>query len=106
MRSFFNFCAIFFRCSLRSIDKINRGCAEYGQEIPSYETKGNEFKVIFKNTFYIENVQTTIKHKKNVGVNVGVKKTEQAIITLIAENPYITQEEMKIKIGVELRTIE
>jgi ATP-dependent DNA helicase RecG len=47
----------------RGIDKINRGCVEYGQEILSYETRGNEFKITFKNTFYIKTSKQLINNR-------------------------------------------
>ena len=43
---------------------------------------------------------------KNVGLNVGLNKTEKKVIELLIENPGSTSIELAEKIGVTKRTIE
>ena len=43
---------------------------------------------------------------KNVGLNVGLNKTEKKVIELLTENPNLTSIELSKKIGVTKRTIE
>ena len=43
---------------------------------------------------------------KNVGLNVGLNKTEKKVIELLIENPSLTSIELSEKIGVTKRTIE
>ena len=43
---------------------------------------------------------------KNVGLNVGLNKTEKKVIELLKENPNLTSIELSEKIGVTKRTIE
>lgn len=42
---------------------------------------------------------------KNVGLNVGLNKTEKKVIELLIENPILTSIELSEKIGVTKRTI-
>ena len=42
----------------------------------------------------------------NVGLNVGLNKTEKKVIELLIENPSATSIELVEKIGVTKRTIE
>ena len=44
--------------------------------------------------------------KKNVGTNVGINKTEKAVLGILISNPEKTAEEMAIEVGVTKRTIE
>ena len=43
---------------------------------------------------------------KNVGLNVGLNKTEKKVIEFLTENPRLTSIELSEKIGVTKRTIE
>ena len=43
---------------------------------------------------------------KNVGLNVGLNKTEKKVIELLIENPNVTSTELAEKVGVTKRTIE
>lgn len=43
---------------------------------------------------------------KNVGLNVGLNKTEKKVIELLIENPSYNSEDLAEKIGVTKRTIE
>lgn len=43
---------------------------------------------------------------KNVGLNVGLNKTEKRVIELLIENPKLTSIELSEKTGVTKRTIE
>ena len=42
----------------------------------------------------------------NVGLNVGLNKTEKAVLGLLLETPDKTAEEMASEVGVTKRTIE
>ena len=42
----------------------------------------------------------------NVGTNVGINKTEKAVLGLLISNPEMTAEEIAIEVGVTKRTIE
>lgn len=42
---------------------------------------------------------------KNVGLNIGLNKTEKKVIELLIENPILTSIELSEKIGVTKRTI-
>ena len=44
--------------------------------------------------------------KKNVGINVGINKTEKAVLGILISNPEKTAEEMAVEVGVTKRTIE
>lgn len=70
-----------------------------------------------KGVFEIENnyIRCTIPFKKevinqmenkNVGLNVGLNKTEKKVIELLIENPNVTSTELAEKVGVTKRTIE
>ena len=43
---------------------------------------------------------------KNVGLNVGLNKTEKAVLSLLIENADRTAEELASEVGVIKRTIE
>ena len=43
---------------------------------------------------------------KSVGINVGINKTEKAVLGLLISNPEMTAEEIAIEVGVTKRTIE
>ena len=43
---------------------------------------------------------------KNVGINVGINKTEKAVLSILIRNPEKTAEEMATEVGVTKRTIE
>ncbi len=42
----------------------------------------------------------------NVGLNVGLNKTEKKVVSLLIENPAYTSEELAEEIGLTKRTIE
>lgn len=42
----------------------------------------------------------------NVGLNVGLNKTEKKVIEFLIENPSFTSDDLAEKIGVTKRTIE
>lgn len=44
--------------------------------------------------------------RQNVGLNVGLKKTEQKVIDLLLANPSATSDDLAAKIGVTKRTVE
>ena len=44
--------------------------------------------------------------KKNVGINVGINKTEKAVLGILIGNPEKTAEEIAVEVGVTKRTIE
>lgn len=44
--------------------------------------------------------------KKNVGINVGINKTEKAVLGILISDPKKTAEEMAVEVGVTKRTIE
>ena len=44
--------------------------------------------------------------KKNVGINVGINKTEKAVLGILISDPKTTAEEMAVEVGVTKRTIE
>ena len=44
--------------------------------------------------------------KRNVGINVGINKTEKAVIGILISDPKKTAEEMAVEVGVTKRTIE
>ncbi len=43
---------------------------------------------------------------KNVGINVGLKKTEKRVLAMLIEHPSITSVVLAERIGVTKRTIE
>lgn len=43
---------------------------------------------------------------KNVGLNVGLNKTEKKVVSLLIEDSEYTSDELAAKIGVTKRTIE
>jgi len=43
---------------------------------------------------------------QSVGINVGINKTEKAVLGLLISNPEMTAEEIAIEVGVTKRTIE
>lgn len=44
--------------------------------------------------------------KKNVGTNVGINKTEKAVLGVLIRSPEMTAEEIALEVGVTKRTIE
>ena len=42
----------------------------------------------------------------NVGTNVGINKTEKAVLGILISNPQKTADEMAVEVGVTKRTIE
>ena len=44
--------------------------------------------------------------KKNVCINVGINKTEKAVLGILISNPEKTAEEIAVEVGVTKRTIE
>ncbi len=44
--------------------------------------------------------------RKNVGINVGINKTEKAVLGILIRNPEMTAEEIALEVGVTKRTIE
>ena len=44
--------------------------------------------------------------KKNVGINVGINKTEKSVFSLLISNSEITADEMATELGGTKRTIE
>ena len=43
---------------------------------------------------------------ENVGLNVGLNKTEKKVVSLLVKNPKYTSDELAAEIGVTKRTIE
>ena len=90
---------------------LNMGLIEHtGQGIPTIVEKYG------KDVFEIESnyIRCTIPFEqevidqidnKNVGLNVGLNKTEKKVIELLIENPILTSIELSEKIGVTKRTI-
>jgi len=91
---------------------LNMGLTEHtGHGIPTIVEKYG------KGVFEIENnyIRCTIPFEeqvinqmenKNVGLNVGLNKTEKKVIELLIENPSVTSTELAEKVGVTKRTIE
>lgn len=91
---------------------LNMGLTEHtGHGIPTIVEKYG------KDVFEIESnyIRCTIPFEqevidqidnKNVGLNVGLNKTEKKVIELLIENPSLTSIELSEKIGVTKRTIE
>ena len=91
---------------------LNMGLTEHtGHGIPTIVEKYG------KDVFEIESnyIRCTIPFEqevidqidnKNVGLNVGLNKTEKKVIELLTENPNLTSIELSKKIGVTKRTIE
>lgn len=91
---------------------LNMGLTEHtGYGIPTIAAKYG------KDVFEIESnyIRCTIPFEKevidqidnkNVGLNVGLNKTEKKVVELLIENPSITSVELAEKIGVTERTIE
>ena len=91
---------------------LNMGLTEHtGHGIPTIVEKYG------KDVFEIESnyIRCTIPFEqevidqidnKNVGLNVGLNKTEKKVIELLIENPSFTSIELAEKIGVTKRTIE
>ena len=44
--------------------------------------------------------------KKNVGINVGINKTEKSVLSLLISNSEITADEMATELGLTRRTVE
>lgn len=44
--------------------------------------------------------------KKNVDTNVGINKTEKAVLGILIRSPEMTAEEIALEVGVTKRTIE
>lgn len=43
---------------------------------------------------------------QSVGINIGINKTEKAVLGILISNPERTAEEMAIEVGVTKKTIE
>jgi len=91
---------------------LNMGLTEHtGHGIPTIVQKyGTEVFEIESNyircTIPFEKEVMNQIDNKNVGLNVGLNKTEKKVIELLIENPSITSVELAEKIGVTKRTIE
>ena len=48
----------------------------------------------------------TLNQNIHVGTNVGINKTEKAVLGLLISNPEMTAEEIAIEVGVTKRTVE
>jgi ATP-dependent DNA helicase RecG len=104
-----NIANTFFRSGMteawgRGIEKIVRNSLESGKPEPSFETIGNGLRVIFAT----EQIYTDTDDSINVGINVGIKLTnnQTQIMELITENPTITTTELSKKVGITKRRIE
>ena len=88
-----DFASVFYRAGYienwgRCIEKICDACRKLGVDLPWYEIVGNGMRVHFsalKSALIGENETT---EWVNVGINVGI--TEQKVIGLIVENPYVS----------------
>ena len=72
---------------------------KYGKEV--FEITDNYIKCRIP---YDKNVLEMSRN--NVGINVGINKTEKAVLGLLINNPEMTAEEIAIEVGVTKRTIE
>ena len=52
-----------------------------------------------------ESIEASKRHQ-NVGLNVGLNRTEKKVIECLIENPSITSTEIAEQIGVTKRTVE
>ena len=73
---------------------------KYGKDV--FEIKSNYIRC----TIPFEQEVIDQIDNKNVGLNVGLNKTEKKVIELLIENPSLTSIELSEKIGVTKRTIE
>lgn len=73
---------------------------KYGTEV--FEIESNYIRCTIP---FEKEVMNQIDNK-NVGLNVGLNKTEKKVIELLIENPSITSVELAEKLGVTKRTIE
>ena len=73
---------------------------KYGTEV--FEIESNFIRC----TIPLEKEVIDQINSKNVGLNVGLNKTEKKVIELLIENPSATSIELAEKIGVTKRTIE
>ena len=62
-------------------------------------------KFDIKHRIPFDSVVVGMRHK-NVGLNVGLNKTEKAVLGLLIETPDKTADEMASEVGVTKRTIE
>ena len=62
-------------------------------------------KFDIKHRIPFDSVVVGMRHK-NVGLNVGLNKTEKAVLSLLIENADRTAEELASEVGVIKRTIE
>ena len=72
---------------------------KYGKEV--FEITDNYIKCRIP---YDKNVLEMSRN--NVGINVGINKTEKAVLGLLIDNPEMTAEEIAIEVGVTKRTVE
>ena len=72
---------------------------KYGKEV--FEITDNYIKCRIP---YDKNVLEMSRN--NVGINVGINKTEKAVLGLLINNPEMTAEEIAIEVGVTKRTVE
>ncbi len=73
---------------------------KYGKEV--FEIEGNYIRC----TIPFERYVLANFDNKNVGLNVGLNKTEKKVIELLIENPSYNSQDLAEKIGVTKRTIE
>ncbi|MCI7343174.1 MAG: winged helix-turn-helix transcriptional regulator [Fusobacterium necrophorum] len=73
---------------------------KYGKEV--FEIEGNYIRC----TIPFERYVLANFDNKNVGLNVGLNKTEKKVIELLIENPSYNSEDLAEKIGMTKRTIE
>ena len=72
----------------------------YGEEV--FEIEDNYIRCTIS---FNKDVLDKMKNE-NVGLNVGLNKTEKKVVSLLIENPAYTSEELAEKIGLTKRTIE
>ena len=73
---------------------------KYGQDV--FEIESNHIRC----TILFEQEENNQIDNKNVGLNVGLNKTEKKVIELLIEDQSLTSIELTEKIGVTKRTIE
>lgn len=73
---------------------------KYGEEV--FEIEDNYIRCTIP---FDEEVLYKLKNE-NVGLNVGLNKTEKKVVALLVKNPEYTSDELAAEIGVTKRTIE
>ena len=73
---------------------------KYGEEV--FEIEDNYIRCTIP---FDEEVLYKLKNE-NVGLNVGLNKTEKKVVSLLVKNPKYTSDELAAEIGVTKRTIE